>query len=437
MADPTYSLPAGTTWTDGIRTVWSIVGDGMEVSGPGRWDQVAFRIELQTDPTGGGLWDSGLWDDAEWIDPADDDAFDWLDVTDDYVGASFSSARRPAFGAQFTPGTSTVSLLNPDGDYTLGTAGAVVELGQAVRIVAVHGDAEFTKFRGVVKAVQIVESPGKPPIANVVLRSPTAAIARQNRIAQVPQYGGDLPGVRAARVLDSIRWPLLLRSIDAGVEELQPTTLEGSALDELQAIALAEGGEVFHDDAGSIVLYDRSTVAALAAADPAFTVAAYPDPGVTDPWIAWTAFTASTDVDRIRNHVTIGGADLDPFTAIDEDSIRDYGTSTIVQTDLITTGEVSSWPDDLATALVARFKDPSERYSIVLSGGNDAGVLALLGSSILDVVRVRRYVDDVEVDTLALVEGFAYTIRPGRPGSGRNDLWTVTLITGHVINQED
>lgn len=439
----TYPVPNGTEWLGDAGQEMNVYGAGLEVTGPGDWSTVSFKLEVRGAPLGGAVWDSAEWDAAQWVDPADDDLYTWIDLTPDYVRATWSSARRPKFGAQFGPGTAAITVKNLAGEYTLGGPDAVIELGQGVRITAIHGDTELVKFRGSISAAPSTETAGRPNLVTIQARSPLAEVARAYRESlSAMAHEHDLPGERLERILDSVVWPSSLRAIETGVESLQGTLLAGSALAEAQLVAMSEGGELFHDDEGRIVFYDRATVDALPDADPILTVADRADPGGAGVWIPYASLSATQDLGDIKNHATIGAAGLDPFTVKDDGSIARHGMATVARSDLLNETvyylfpPYESWPEQLAGRLVAAHKDPAERFTkILLTGGDIRATIAVLAAKILEPIRVRRYAGATELEAIALLERIQFTAKPARnDGAGtRTDTWIVTLATSKTI----
>jgi hypothetical protein len=76
--------------------------------------------------------------------------------------------------------------------------------------------------------------------------------------AVVTPWNNDLPGERAARVLDAIGWPEALRDLDDGSSVLQSADLGSmTALEHLQKVAESELGELYVAADGTVILRGR------------------------------------------------------------------------------------------------------------------------------------------------------------------------------------
>jgi hypothetical protein len=74
------------------------------------------------------------------------------------------------------------------------------------------------------------------------------------------QGAGELSGARINRILDSVGWAAGDRDIATGHTTLQATTLDESALTELQLVADTEIGELYIDGAGQVVFRSRHAI---------------------------------------------------------------------------------------------------------------------------------------------------------------------------------
>ncbi|KAA3641177.1 MAG: hypothetical protein DWP92_01640 [Armatimonadetes bacterium] len=401
------------------------------------WHTTRFQIEIATGALATEIVPGGEWDIDDW-----DDATDalwggservWTDITDDYVSLK-TKRGRAKWGTHYTAGSATLKLWNGHGLYSPTQpieADINLTIGTYVRISAIHNYIEYPVFTGTVRSVDDPDTPGKVPVTTVQLVDAFSFLAGVNRIAVSAVGASEKAGARLGRLLDDIAWPDDQRSLGTGVETLQATTKAGNLLTEMYLVADSEGGELYVDRDGNIVFLDRAAADALAAADPLFTVAGYPDPANNAPWLCWATMDTEYSLDRVRNHVSIGRVGGTVQVDEDTDSINAYGKRTVVRTDLL--NESDTWPAALATRIVANRKDVHEQIDkVTLTAGNKDETAAVLAAELGDPIRSRRIIgvdpDDYEVDANALIQGIGITAKPAGERTGvRRDEWAITF----------
>jgi len=419
MADgTTYPVPDGTTWDDAQGNEWTSHGADVELYEPPGWNAVAFRIEVETSTPG-----------------------TWLDITDDYVSASWSGSTRQRWGTRFLPGGATVTIKNPHylgwhGYYhpSWGSADRLLWKSQPIRITAIHGTFETQMFQGTVRQIVAPTIHGGPDIVTVHAQTPLAVAGRGARTAVTAVGAGELAGARIGRILDSMSWPSGDRDLDTGYtgRTLQATTLAGSAATELEVTAASDGGEVFEDPNGQIVFRDWGTLSVAKDADPKIVLLR--DPSIVTgfpPW--WSAPVVGAfaealcddDLATIVNHATITRVGGTPQVNEHVGSQGIHGMAPFSRSDLI--NEYDSWPDSYGFRLVDRTNAPWPQHtSVTVASGDSYVVDVMLNLSPLDII----YTYDFPVTGRTEVEGIRHTIRPARSDDhpeGRTDIWTVAL----------
>ena len=414
-------VPDPTEWIGAVdRRTWTHDGTGCEIDGL-TWLDMWFTIQARGEP----YLDPPA-------DPDDDNAYRWIDLTDDYIQATWVTATRSTFDGSFAPGNASIVLSNKDFQYTVFTDPKVAfAIGQPVRICALNN---LVEFRGVIRGITTVDAHGRQNTITLLLGSPLSRAAKTNRIAVSPVGASELSGDRIHRILDSIGWPTSKRVIDPGVETLQATTLEGSALSEMQLVAVSEGGAILEDRDGNVVFYDRDTVEALKTPSSwVFEASGYTSLTPLFTQIPYVSATVTVDEGDIVNDATITAVGGTPQHDDDTDSQDLYGIVTAIREDLL--NEDDSWPAELATLLVTERAYPRYRFAVQL-GSSEAAVTPaidiiwkVLSARVGMATRLNQS-QDPGVDTvLASISGITHTITPKRVTAPRTDTWTVTVET--------
>ncbi|MFF4779405.1 hypothetical protein ACFY05_41980 [Microtetraspora fusca] len=189
------------------------------------------------------------------------DVSDWVRGLTIRRGAS--RANTPIL--RYEPGTCTVTLDNSDrrfdpthldGPYVSGGRTQVTPM-RVVRVRAAWDGHTYDLFRGYIDSWDITW--WDPDDSEAVLQVTDAfkVLANYQRPATSPVGHGELSGARITRILDSINWASSDRIISPGNTSLQPTTLEGEALAELQLVADSDLGEFYVDGSGRVVFRGR------------------------------------------------------------------------------------------------------------------------------------------------------------------------------------
>jgi hypothetical protein len=131
---------------------------------------------------------------------------------------------------------------------------------RAVRVRATWAGVTYELFRGFADQWDISWS--GPAYSECVLAASDGfkVLAGVNRPA-VPAIGaGETTGARIGRILDSADWPAADRVIATGDSTVKETTLDGTALAELQLVADSELGELYIDGGGRVVFRNRNAL---------------------------------------------------------------------------------------------------------------------------------------------------------------------------------
>lgn len=185
-------------------------------------------------------------------------------------------------------------------------------------------------------------------------------LEEDNRAAVAAVGAGELSGARIHRILDSVSWPEDKRDVDDGSVTLQATTLEGPALEELQAVADAELGDLYirgdgvlvFRERGAVMVNPRSTTSQAVFGDGGGDELPYKDGGLQ------FATDTATMINRIKAQRE-GGVEvvLEDLASIQKYRVKSpvSGSNLLLETD----DAVTSW----ASYLLTVSKDPEHRFT--------------------------------------------------------------------------
>ncbi|GAB1823583.1 hypothetical protein [Herbidospora sp. RD11066] len=166
---------------------------------------------------------------------------------------------------RYEPGKATIRLNNSDRRFDpTHLSGPHTFLGEThvlpmkpIRLRAEWDSVTYDLFRGFVDQWDVSWFEPNYSITTVPATDAFKVLRNRKRSAVTPVGAGEDSGARVTRILDSVGWSAGLRLISTGDSTLQATTLEGDALDELQAVAESEIGELFVDAAGQVRFRNR------------------------------------------------------------------------------------------------------------------------------------------------------------------------------------
>jgi voltage-gated potassium channel Kch len=229
--------------------------------------EIAFSAGASTstllhldDPTRG-ILDTGTLGTDSSEDPV------WTDVTPYFRSGSITRGSRRIESPIITYETGTCAIVlgdpdrrfdpdNLDGPYVSGGETQVTAM-RAIRVLAEWAGITYEMYRGFIDNWDLTWiDPGDCEVV-VTASDGFKVLAGNSRTAGGPIGGSETTGARINRVLDSANWPAADRIIATGQSTVQATTLDGSALSELQLTADAEIGELYMDGGGRVVFRNR------------------------------------------------------------------------------------------------------------------------------------------------------------------------------------
>ena len=280
------------------------------------------------------------------------------------------------------PGTATVVLDNSAGAYDW-MNGSQLALGLPVWIQVSWAGTDYGWFRGTVDDLDLDAGWDKTVTVSCLDALETLGRAKLDTI--VSQFDNDLSGTRVGRILDAADWPTSLRSVDAGLSNVQATTFGDFALPLLVQVVDSEFGVLFVDGDGRINFLDRLHV--YTAARSLAVQATLSDVG-TD--VDMLALSVSRSFDTVFTQATVtrdGGTEQ---THTDATAAATYGVRTYsgsAGSQLRSDSDAS----DLASWIVARYKTPKDEVSSVQVDATTQDMWAtLLPLKLYDRIQVSR-----------------------------------------------
>lgn len=242
---------------------------------------------------------------------------------------------------RFRPSTATVEVYDPDGRWSPWRTADVPSQYGAIRpgidIQIAYDDPPGTtwyRFVGLVDS--IVDTFPEPTIGDshhVVFGcvDRLSLLAAYDGVEQSPAGDGELAGARLSRILNNAAYTGP-RNFDAGTVgcELQPTTLAKNALDEAGITTDTEMGALWCDRTGTLQFRDRNGLVS----DPHYTTVQATF-GEVAPEICYSDLDLTSDLDKIKNIVSVANVGGTATTISDTTSISLYQPRTYKRTDLI------------------------------------------------------------------------------------------------------
>lgn len=199
--------------------------------------------------------------------------------------------------------------------------------------------------------------------------------------AVTDSWAGDLPGERAARILDAIGFSSSLRDLDAGTTVLQAADLGQSPLEHLQKVSESELGGLYVTAAGNVRLAARTALVNQT------SQGTFSDSPSVDGPIRFLEPDYSEDF--IRNDVTVARAGGVSQNAKDDASISEFQTQAYSLTGLF--NDDDDFSRDVAQFIVTEYAQPFSRITeLTLTPRRAPTVLypQVLARELLDVVTV-------------------------------------------------
>jgi hypothetical protein len=239
-----------------------------------------------------------------------------------------------------------------------------------------------------------------------------ATLARTNLIAFNPS--SQLTSARVSAILDrpEVAYSTATRDIATGVATVGTVAYDDndnvkSAID---AVVLAEDGRFFVNRGGTAVFQSRISssfgTAGIQFSDtPAGTV------------IGYQGLSVGYGAETLYNRIQVGVQGLAVSTAVDTNSITEFGVSTLSLSDVPLNNQTAG--DTLADNLLAKYKDPVVRFnemSVLLNGLDAVNAQAVSILDIGDLVEITKTYTTGSPSTVTktmYVESIAHDITPG------------------------
>jgi hypothetical protein len=297
---------------------------------------------------------------------------------------------------RYEPGTATAVLDNRDRRFEPGNVDgpyvasgvSLVKPRRVFRYRATHNSVTYNLYRGYTGNFEAHYDDLSGSDSYVVAPAVDAftILGRISRTAVAAVGAGEDTGARIDRILDSADWPANDRVIATGDTDLQATTLEGVALDELLIAADTELGEFYMDSEGRAVF--RNRLAILTETRSNTSQLTFNDQATGDE-VPFHGLTLATDDSTLVNHARItrvGGVQQE---SEDATSIAENFRTTFERTDLIHTQDSDSL--SLANWIVYQSKDPETRFTeitVKIHSDPDTLVPALFPREIGDLITI-------------------------------------------------
>lgn len=289
---------------------------------------------------------SGKLDDSDWTLGGTI----FYDVTEYVRDISITRGRSSLFSS-FPAGNASVAFNNHnryfDPLYTESPFVGNIIPKREIRISA----GTVIQFTGWIDDWNLTYAPSGDSLADAIAYDATGLLSSRSITAGTPP--AELSGARVNRVLSDagVNWASDLRSIDSGGATLsnEPIEANTNALTYLQKVAASEPGNLFIGKEGRVVFLDRTK---------APTTDTLVEFGGTA--IPFTGLEVVYGSENLYNQVVITREGGGTATAIDTDSIGEYGILNLTQDTLLSTDEQSV---DLALNYAQEFSQPEYRFN--------------------------------------------------------------------------
>lgn len=247
----------------------------------------------------------------------------------------------------------------------------------------------FPLFRGYVDTWGVAWEADVDSEVTVECTDGFKVLGAKNRIAIAPIGANELSGARVIRILNSVGWSPTDRSIDAGIGQMQATTMDGSGLTELFLVADSEIGEFYIDAAGVATFRGRTGIFSdTRSTNPQVR---FGDGGESAGELMYHDVVISYDDVQLYNEARIARTTGSEQYAFDQPSIDDFLTHTFERTDLLLVSDAESL--SYAQWIVYISKDPELRFDqLIIRPQKDESNLfpQVLARQIGDRVKITR-----------------------------------------------
>ena len=227
---------------------------------------------------------------------------------------------------------------NADSPYNVlladGSIDAGLRPGTPVTITATWDGVAYPLFTGEVDSVDDRMSYAGARQVEVRATDGFAVFGAYDAEAQAVQGSGELADARIARILDMVGWPATMRRLSGTCTvPLQETTLAGNALSMCKQAAASEGGRVWIDGAGNVVLESHADVYSL-------PVSQFVQFEVGDDMPAAPDFGLLNDREQVVNRVSYARVGGTAVTVANTESSNRYRVRSAQRSDLICSYDV-------------------------------------------------------------------------------------------------
>ncbi|WP_285554893.1 hypothetical protein [Actinoplanes regularis] len=301
---------------------------------------------------------------------------------------------------EYNAGTATLVLLNDDGALDPANLPQPAA-GADIRIRWLYDGVTYPVFRGVVQSwLPELRSPTNAVIIVQIIDAFADLAGDKPVVLGAPAGGSEDTGARINRILGAISWPAADRDIALGDTTLQATTLDGTALELIQAAVLAEAGEFYIGPDGVAVFRNRRALLTETRSNTSQATFGSDIGGGELPYVGTPGL--SDDISQLVNTVRATRAGGTQQTVSDTTSVARYRAKLAEESDLLheTDLETRNW----ALYILGQNAAPELRYtSLTLDARANPAQLypqmigRLLGDRITVVRRWPGVVDAREV----------------------------------------
>ena len=278
----------------------------------------------------------GRWDHAKW-----DTVGVWAgspqlqDISCNVISTTINRGRDAPL-ERFRPSSCTVVIDDPDGLYspwrTIGDPAPYSTVGPGIGLIvwASSGSVSWPRFAGIVDTIDdTFPDVGARHEVTFHAFDYSSVLAAFDGLEQTAAGASVTAGPRLTRITTNAgyQYPTLF---DTGTVALQATTLAKGALGETGRVTDTELGALFCTRDGTLRFYDRNGLVTEGAFTDVQAVF-----GDDDPEICYTDITLATNLDKIKNNVSISNVGGSAVTVQDLTSVGLYGRRTWQRMDLI------------------------------------------------------------------------------------------------------
>jgi len=367
------------------------------------------------------------WDEAQWDGGTTTDEWQGAppveDISCNVTNVKIERGRDDPL-ERFRPGTATIGVYDPTGRWSPWRTAfdpsvySTVRPGIDLIVWIVVDGVRYNRFAGLVDSIDDAFEPGESEVHLLTFHANDylSLLAAFDGVEQASQGAGELSGARVARIANNAGFTFP-RVFDEGTIALQPTTLAQNALDESGLVCDTELGALFSDRDGNLIFRDRNGM---------ITDEHYTDVqaifGEVEPEICYSGITLETDLNKLKNIVSISNVGGTAVTVTDSTSISLYQPRTFRRFDLIHV-------DGAQSAIIAQRHLDFYAYAASRIGELDVDLATITSeqrSEVLQLgmlwrIQVRRRTLGVQVVADLQIQGIADEITPER--------WTVAFRT--------